>query len=321
MTKSRWLRAKAATKAALALYFLTIAPGHAETSGEPFLPKCGHAEQQLTPVLRWSGLVQEIPGLIAERVSDTEQVAYLTYAVAAHDVSVEETDVAYSVSISPKADDAKRLKVIFWGKPQFANGYYFFSGFYGLEAQPKDDLPVVFRQLDTFDIVSSRRFCIADAASRLRAALHAPPRPPVAAAPGLPPCASAREARIPIPAWEPHVTGERHVHVGRPPPLGDGRIVYISIDNLNGQCPRDADHLFTIERPQNENDGRGAGALAINLRGNFAPHRDGCRLQGFYMNQPVYGIHQGWTETYFAPIDKKRIQATGQYCLARQVIH
>lgn len=34
------------------------------------------------------------------------------------------------------------------------------------------------------------------------------------------------------------------------------------------------------------------------------------------MNEPVYGMHQGWGETYFGAIDEKPIVAAGHYCMA-----
>ena len=56
----------------------------------------------------------------------------------------------------------------------------------------------------------------------------------------------------------------------------------------------------------------------INLRGNRTPTGKGCRFEGFYMNEPVAGIHQGWTESYFGAIDRKRIVASNHYCMAPQ---
>ena len=61
------------------------------------------------------------------------------------------------------------------------------------------------------------------------------------------------------------------------------------------------------------------GGLSINLGGKGTSDGSGCRFDGFYMNEPVFGMHQGVIETYFAPIDETRILASGAYCLMRGV--
>lgn len=309
--------------AAMWLLLTSLANAYAETSDGPFLPKCGRGMQQLSPVPLWSPSPAEITHLIAADASDSEKIVYLAYAALADDVTVEETDVAYTISVHTplKTKDTKPLKVLFKGKPQFANGYYFFFGFYALTYKTEAEAHFLLQHLDTFDIVSSRRFCFTDAASMPRQPPRAPPPSTTATAPSLPWCHTAHERRIPIPTWKPRLTGHEYIrNFRRLPPTGDGRIVYIWIDQSNTKCPRDPDHLFTFGRPDDEKHASAAGGIAVNLRGNFASYGEGCRLQGFYMNQPVYGMHQGWTETYFAPIDKSRIEATGQYCMARGVI-
>ncbi len=294
-----------------------LAGARAQASYDPFLPKCGRRTRVLIPIPFWSGSRAEIARLTAAPGPPDGKIVYLSYAAQAGDVAVEESDVAYSLMLdtAPNTTKARPLKVIFWGKPQFANGYYYFSGFYALATKPTSEMEVLFHQLDTFDIVSSRRFCIAHAGVIPRAAPPASPPPQRAEAPALPRCSAVQGRRIPIPTWKPRLTAKSYfAHL---PPMGDGRIVYIAIDTPE-KCPDDPDHLFTVSRPDDVNDVVGAGGLEVNLRGSFSPYRDGCRLQGFYINQPVFGMHYGWGETYFAAIDKSRIEATGQYCLAGQ---
>jgi hypothetical protein len=64
-------------------------------------------------------------------------------------------------------------------------------------------------------------------------------------------------------------------------------------------------------------DRLGVDGLAVNFRGNNEPFDGGCRFDGFFLNEPVYGMHAGAIETYFGAIDKGRVVSTGQYCLAR----
>jgi hypothetical protein len=57
------------------------------------------------------------------------------------------------------------------------------------------------------------------------------------------------------------------------------------------------------------------GGLEVNLRGNATEKNDRCVLEGFYMNEYVPGIQQGWVSTYFGAVDEKKIIASGTYCL------
>ncbi len=116
------------------------------------------------------------------------------------------------------------------------------------------------------------------------------------------------------------------------PPTGNGGIVYISIEDPNESCYKHdppwtadsplSDELYSVELPNDpvvlsNGERLKSGGLSINLRGNRKPAGTGCRFDGFYMNEPVFGVHQGWVETYFAAIDQKRIVASNHYCMAR----
>ena len=299
-----------------ALGLLLSAPTivQADTPIDPFLPSCTHAGPGLTPIPRWEQTFQEIPRFLSTPGSDTERIVYISYAVDSADVSTEEANGAYSlfVDIAHAANEAPRLKVIFRGEPQFAIGDFIFSGFYALDRKSATRTQVRLRQLDTFDIVSSRRYCLAEASVAPPAASARLPRPKAAARP-LEPCRGAQDNRIPIAMWEPQVDNECNIrHL---PPIGEGRIVYISIDPPTACRTQNPQDLFVVKRPNDVNR-RSAGGVAVNLRGNYKLHDGKSRFQGFYMNEPVFGIRQGWTETYFRAIEKSRIEATGQYCLA-----
>ncbi len=280
---------------------------------DPVLPKCRSVGETRAPIPMWSEDLTGLRELIAAPQPAPGKIVYMQFS--AEDVEVEETDVAYSVRLQPKEKDDGRgsIKVIFWGKRHFANGSYFFSGFFDLQHETADKNEVTFRRLDTFDIVSSRRFCLGD---------HFADAPrPVASAPSvrksepqasLPWCGRSREDRIPIEMWKPKLTEEGELR--SEPPTGDGKIVYISFQASQERCG-DPDKLFSFPLRYH---GKTLEGLAVNLRGNNESFAGGCRFSGFYMNEPVFGVHQGWIETYFGPIDKDRIIATGQYCISRR---
>lgn len=58
------------------------------------------------------------------------------------------------------------------------------------------------------------------------------------------------------------------------------------------------------------------GGLAVNLKGNTRHANGICSFSGFYMNQSVEGMHQGWIETYFGAVDMQKLILSNKYCLA-----
>ncbi len=141
-----------------------------------------------------------------------------------------------------------------------------------------------------------------------------PSAPAVETDAGALPACSADDPRIPVPVWAP--TLDAGDGLSTDPPQQDGRIVYADLHRPSSReaCAADALHSFT--RPGDAAEGY-PGGLAVNLRGNVR-YADGiCRLQGFYVNRDVPGMHQGWIETYFEAVDAAALVAAGRHCLER----
>lgn len=127
----------------------------------------------------------------------------------------------------------------------------------------------------------------------------------------LPKCAS-NDRRTPIEVWKPQ--SDAQGNVGSDPPEGDGKIVYIELFGENsrlGCATAKPGNLYSFYRPY----GSGLGGLQINLRGNVHPSSDLCYFSGFFMNEKVFGMHQGWIETYFGAVDKFEIIKSGNFCI------
>jgi len=60
-----------------------------------------------------------------------------------------------------------------------------------------------------------------------------------------------------------------------------------------------------------------AGGLAVNLRGHVQVTDGQCYYKGFFRNQDVPGVHQGWVETFFGAGDNEEILKSDRYCLER----
>jgi hypothetical protein len=298
----------------LILLFLLLAPGRlaATSPDEPALPHCRQAGEALEPIPAWYKNLHGIRQFTSDPPS-TGGIVYISFSAEAEDVEVEESEVAYSISLKPdpRGSDSNRLKVIFWDKPQRANGYYHFSGFYSPDMEPAEQTQITLHRLDTFGIVSSRLFCLGDRPAAARAVAHNVPAPRSATTGFLPWCRRVGDNRIPITMWKPKLTPKGQLR--GEPPTGNGRIVYISIAAPKERCG-DPDGLVSFSLPNDEND-VGSGGLAVNLRGNGELFERGCRFYGFFMNEPVFGLHQGWAETYFGAIDKEQVVATEQYCI------
>lgn len=115
--------------------------------------------------------------------------------------------------------------------------------------------------------------------------------------------------------WTPKLTDAGNLT--EDPPQKDGQVVYIefSDDNSNIGCAgAEADKLYSIPRPFPKVNGLDGGGLAVNLRGNVQFHNGYCTFKGFFMNQDVMGMHQGWVETYFKPLDQFDVVKSGVFC-------
>lgn len=134
---------------------------------------------------------------------------------------------------------------------------------------------------------------------------------PTANAAALPIC-SASDGRIRIPVWEPAVDADGNL--SSDPPQQDGQFVYIAIDRVPLDSSCDDTQMFSLARPENIDDPM-QGGLAVNIRGNAQSANGACRLHGYYKNEDVEGMHQGWIETYFGAVaDVSKITAVA-YCL------
>ena len=127
---------------------------------------------------------------------------------------------------------------------------------------------------------------------------------------------------MPITVWKPEIIShDVDPAVSSDPPAGDGRIAYVSLAfDPNTPCQTDDKGLITVSRPYDLKHPHDGGVL-VNFRGNASTKNGRCVLQGFYMNEPLLGLHQGWVETYFGAVDEKRLIASGTYCLAEQNPH
>lgn len=127
----------------------------------------------------------------------------------------------------------------------------------------------------------------------------------------LPSCLTD-DARTPIHSWAPSLNGRT---LDSAPGAIDGDVFYIEFftENSSADCvDAAADHLYSFDLP----DADGSG-LSVNLRGNVQFANGMCYISGFFMNEQVMGTHQGWTETYFRPLDKADVVTSGRFCVAR----
>ena len=123
------------------------------------------------------------------------------------------------------------------------------------------------------------------------------------------------DRRISVPVWEPAVDATGNV--SSDPPQQDGQIVYIAIDNAANDSGRNNAQMFSFTRPENMDDPV-QGGLAVNISGNAQANDGSCRLQGYYRNQEVAGMHQGWVETYFGAVEQAAV-SPDKYCLMERV--
>lgn len=136
---------------------------------------------------------------------------------------------------------------------------------------------------------------------------------PVSTASALPIC-KPNDDKTRIPVWTPGIDGDGNL--SSDPPQKDGQVVYIEMftDADNGEC-KDSE-LNSFSRPTDPKDPM-QGGLAVNFRGNTQFANGTCYFRGYYMNEDVMGMHQGWIETYFKAVDKEKIVLSGNFCLSR----
>lgn len=130
----------------------------------------------------------------------------------------------------------------------------------------------------------------------------------------VPVCKSGDD-RTSIPVWQPSL--DDGGNLSSDPPQNDGQIVYIQLYQDASSTCNDKD-LNSFSRPNNPEETMDGG-LAVNIRGNTQVTNGICYFRGYYMNEDVMGIHQGWVETYYGALDKKEIVMSGKYCLAKPI--
>jgi hypothetical protein len=321
------------SSAALGALFLLACQGVAVAQSEvdPYLPRCKSLRETRIPIPTWDnnhGKLASLRRLISTWPSGVALVIYGSFGAEDDNVRIEGQDLAYSVKMTFEGNgpEAGEVKVSASKSPQFTMGYWTYWGFFEVAPPGAPNREIALRQLDTFDVVSSARYCRGNGPPP---SLRKTPAAQNTQSGSLPGCRRLYESRIPIATWRPELTrrhsGMFEVHVA--PPSGNGRIVYISIEDPTATCdtschpnqPCDTSpsaDLYSVLLP--DSPAEDSGGVSINLRGNRTPAGKGCRFEGFYMNEPVAGIHQGWTESYFGAIDRKRIVASNHYCMAPQ---
>lgn len=129
----------------------------------------------------------------------------------------------------------------------------------------------------------------------------------------LPACVPG-DGRTPIGEWSPTIDAKGNL--SEAPPEADGLIVHIDIgvDDLVASCAgKPEDELYSFSVP-NDPDDPLAGGLSVNIRGNVQFANGTCHFTGYYMNEPVEGMHQGWLQTYFGPVDKAMVMTSDRFC-------
>jgi hypothetical protein len=130
------------------------------------------------------------------------------------------------------------------------------------------------------------------------------------------PVCKAGDGRTIIPVWEP--SADDRGNLSSDPPQNDGQIVYIRFYQDASKATCNDTELNSFNRPNNPDESM-EGGLAVNIRGNTQFANGLCYFSGYYMNEDVMGIHQGWIETYYGAVDKKDIVLSSKYCFARSV--
>lgn len=162
------------------------------------------------------------------------------------------------------------------------------------------------------DRVCERGTCVDPTPAQVAAEKRATPAA-VATNDAVPLC-GANDRRTKIPVWTPAVDSDGNL--SSDPPQRDGQIAFIELwtDASNAECKDSA--LNSFRRPTNPNEPL-EGGLAVNLRGNTQFANGTCYFRGYYMNEQVMGMHQGWIETYFKAVDKEKMALSDKFCLSR----
>jgi hypothetical protein len=162
------------------------------------------------------------------------------------------------------------------------------------------------------DRICEKGTCVSPAAQVTQGAIAASPAGAVATA--LPLC-QANDARVHIAVWTPTNKQEDGDDWTPKPPQNEGQIVYIDAAQWT-ESGCGVDNLNTLSFPDDPKDVM-QGGLAVNLRGNTQVADGLCYYKGFYRNESVPGVHQGWVETFFGAVEKDEVLKSDRYCLER----
>src|SRR6266850_3293253 len=137
--------------------------------------------------------------------------------------------------------------------------------------------------------------------------------------PALPLCRAIGEFRTPVLTWVAWVTPEGKLSAA--PPHGNGRMVYIdlSVGDNHEACASPPGDGFSFQFTD-ETSGPQSGGLRLNFPNNRTNYywKYGCVFNGFYVNEPVPGVRDGWRETSFRPVDRFEVMASGVTVRATQ---
>ncbi|HEY0662780.1 MAG TPA: hypothetical protein VGD21_15835 [Lysobacter sp.] len=157
-------------------------------------------------------------------------------------------------------------------------------------------------------VVDTEQTSITKPVQPLQAESSAPSDPVPVCKPG--------DGRTKIPVWQPAVDAEGNL--SSDPPQKDGQIVYIQLHQDAAETTCNDKELNSFSRPENPKEHMDGG-LAVNIRGNAQFANGVCYFAGYYMNEDVMGMHQGWIETFYGAVNEKEILESGKYCLAKAI--
>lgn len=128
-------------------------------------------------------------------------------------------------------------------------------------------------------------------------------------------CSSLFESRTKIPVWRPSVSGN---YINSEPPMRDGMLVYIDIaadnDSVNCAALRRG-KVYHFTHLNNPRTGAIDGGLEVSISGNVQFANGTCYFRGFYINEDVMGIWQGFIATRFKAARTNDITLSGRFCV------
>lgn len=132
-------------------------------------------------------------------------------------------------------------------------------------------------------------------------------------------CASFLENRTTIPVWRPSVVGDS---INSQPPMRDGRLIYIDIaadnDAVNCATSRRGE-VYHFTYLNNPNTGSIDGGLEVGISGNVQFANGMCYFRGFYINEVVMGMWQGFIATRFKAVHTNNLTLSGRFCIDGEI--